>query len=136
MKPILAILGAVLLLGGCAQNYGVTHVTATFAPNGKIQSMDWATGTEKSHVKVKANVQTGEVEYSADDVLAFRGQEIAAGVYKELSAAGVNVTEAIVRGAVGAALGTAAISGLGDMAAGSAALDAAKLKAAAAGASR
>lgn len=122
-----------LLLGACAQNYGVTHVTASFTPDGKVQSFDWGSGTEKSHVVVKANMATGEIEYRADDVAAFDGQKVAAEIYKGLADAGVNVTESVVRGVVTGVLGTAAIQGVGALAGGivesNAALEAAKLKA-------
>lgn len=128
MKPAI-FLAAALLLAGCAPGYGVTKVDATFNDAGKIAGFSWNTGTEKGHVVVKANVQTGEIEYRADDVLAFRGQEIAAEIYKGLAAAGVHVTESVVRGVVTGALGTAAIQGVGAMAEGQAALEAARIKA-------
>lgn len=118
-----------LLLAGCAQDYGVTHVKASFAADGKVQSLDWGTGTEKSYVSVKANMTTGTVEYTARDVLAFDGQKIAADIYKGLADAGVNVTEAVVRGIVAGALGTDTIQGAGSIAAGSAAIESAKVKA-------
>lgn len=107
----IAAIAAVLLLGACAQNYGVTHVTATFTPEGKVQAFDWGSGTEKSHVVVKANMATGEIEYRADDVLAFDGQKVAAEIYKGLAEAGVSVSEAVVRGVVTGVLGTGAIQG-------------------------
>lgn len=127
MKMIVLCLGAALLLGGCAQNYGVTHVTASFTPDGKVQSFDWGSGTEKARIVVKANMMTGEVEYRADDVLAFDGQRIASDVYKGLAAAGVSVSEAVVRGVVAGALGTAAIQGVGGIVESNAALEAAKM---------
>lgn len=102
---------SILLLGACAQNYGVTHVTAAFTPDGKVQSFDWGSGTEKAHIVVKANMTTGEIEYRADEVLAFDGQKVAAEIYKGLAEAGVNVSEAVVRGVVTGVLGTGAIQG-------------------------
>lgn len=129
----LSVLAAALALSACAQDYGVTHVTATFDPTGNITAFDWATGTEKANVDVTANVRTGEVHYMASDVKAFDGQKIAGDIYAGLAAAGVKVSESIVRGVVTGVLGTAAIQGAGAAVGGiiesNAALEAAKLKA-------
>lgn len=127
---LVAAFGAVFVLAGCATDYGVTRVSATFNPDGKVQSFDWATGTEKAEVDVQANVLTGEIRYRARDVLAFDGQRIAAEVYRGLTEAGVNVSEAVVRGVVTGVLGTGAIQAGGQIIGASTALEAAKLKAA------
>lgn len=132
MIRMLAAVMAAFLLAGCAWDYGVTHVKASFTPDGKVRSFDWGTGTEKSYVSVKANMTTGAVEYTARDVLAFDGQRIAGEIHKGLVDAGVSVSEAVVRGVVTGVLGTGAIEGAGAVVRGSAAIEAARTKAAAA----
>jgi hypothetical protein len=102
-----------LLLAGCAGagSYGVTAVDMRFE-NGQLVEAHWTDGKEKKDVAVAVKTPAGSFEYRASDVSAFEGQKIAAELHKALAAAGVDVAESLVTGAVAAALGPAALGGL------------------------
>jgi len=127
---------ALLMLGGCATDYGLTRVKATLE-DGELSSIEWVDGKEKSSVTISRGAD-GSLHYSASDVVAFDGQKLAAEMHRELVKAGVDVTLGAVSAAAKAALGSAAIEGVGTLLGGKiaaeAATEAAAAKAAAAAA--
>lgn len=126
----LIVLAVALLLGACAADYGVTTVRATLA-GGELTGIEWRDGKEKARVEIVRGAD-GSFRYTASDVVAFDGQRVAAEIHARLAEQGVTLAGDVVAGIVTHALGAGVIAGVGRIAEGSAALEAARIKAEAA----
>ncbi|HDZ73685.1 MAG TPA: hypothetical protein ENH55_13150 [Aurantimonas coralicida] len=107
---------ATLILTGCIglepwnpqNNAGITNVTIEWCESAKedtdnyLCKVSWIDGKEKADVSISWG---DNFTYSANDVSAFRGQEIRAAVEEALAEAQVEVTTAIVDRIVGAIAG-------------------------------
>ena len=80
--PLAGCAGAGLFGSNPQGHAGLTDVTIGFSDAGKIKSVHWIDGKEKQGVRLKADLNTGEVTYSATKVAAFEGFKDRADVEK------------------------------------------------------
>ena len=115
-RVALVILASSAFLGACTFNpidnqqvvSGITTAQAEWGENGPggLKSIRIRDGKEAGAVSVRIAFSNGaEMTYNANDLRAFRGQELRAAVEQSLAEAQVAVTPAIVDGVVKAILG-------------------------------